>query len=342
MLQKLTLENYRNYRKFELELGKVTVLVGPNGVGKSNILEAICLLSSCRSFREEDKRNLVSVDSTFARVKGDNLEIFIQREPTFFIKTKENGVFKRHSAFVGIQKSVVFSPETMLLVTGAPKLRRRFLDIMISQKDKDYLRALIAYDKIRAQRNSLLQRICDGQAAVGELAFWDENLSREGSIIISKRKEAVGFLQSLVGSAYGQISDNNDSLELHYQGSDDLASQLAANRQKEIWQGKTLYGPHRDDLVLSLNSRLLASFASRGEIRTAVLALKIGELNYLKDDASSPLLLLDDVFSEFDASRRSHLGRLISEYQSVITTTDRDHLTGIVQNNAKIIELSNG
>lgn len=339
MLKSVILENYRNHKKFELILERVTILIGPNGVGKSNILEAISVLSSCRSFREEDKKNLVNFESAFGRIRGDNLEVFIQKEPFLLMKPKEKGVFKKQSAFVGTLKSVTFSPETMALITGTPKIRRRFLDLMISQRDKEYLIALMAYEKIRKERNSLLQRIRDRQAQEEELPFWDDSLAKEGGIIIEKRQQAIDFLNTKIADTYREISGCNHELALTYLKNDNLKVCLSANHDKEIWQARTLHGPHLDDVLIQLDGRNLANFASRGEIRTAVLAIKIGELNFLESPESQPILLLDDVFSEFDANRRSHLGQLISNYQTLITTTDRSHLSDVLLKEAKIVEL---
>lgn len=341
MLKNVTLENFRNHCKYELDLEKTTVLVGPNGVGKSNVLEAISVLSSCRSFREEDKKNLVLNDSDFGRIKGDHLEVFIQKNPTLLVRAKERGVFKKRSLFIGLLKSVVFSPETMSLATGSPRNRRRFLDIMISQKDREYLGALISYEKIRAQRNSLLQRIKERAADESELSFWDTGLISEGNIITQKREEAIIFLNNITSDIYSNISGvKKDLLSISYQKSENLEREVKENRQKEIWQGRTLFGPHRDDVMILLNRLSVANFASRGEIRSAVLAVKIAELEFLKNDESNPpILLLDDVYSEFDEERREHLNNIVENYQSVITTTDISHLSGRLLDNAKIIEM---
>lgn len=340
MLHKLSLTNFRNHQKFELILDKITILVGQNGAGKSNVLEAISLLSSCRSFREDDKKNLVQRESSFSRIQGDALEVFIQKEPTSFLKVKIKGVAKKQSSFIGSLKSVIFSPETMLLVTGSPKIRRKFLDMMISQKDRDYLTSLMAYEKIKEQRNSLLQRINEGRASEDELLFWNQELIREGLILSSKRETAINFLNDEIIKVYKEISgDKNDILHILYEKSDVSECEKKQNIQKEIWQKRTLYGPHRDDIAITLNGYLASSFASRGEIRSAVLSVKIGELHFLQNIDNPPILLLDDVFSEFDEDRRSHLGELIKNYQTVITTTDQTLLSKKLIKEAKIIRI---
>ena len=344
MLKSLTLENFRNHKKITVEFKKVTAIIGPNGVGKSNILEAISLISSCRSFREEDKRNLVNFDSDYARITSGDLEIFIQKNPSLLFQSKERGVVRRKSDFIGVLKSVVFSPETMQLIDGSPRLRRRFLDIMISQKDHVYLRHLIAYEKVRQERNSLLHAIrCIGDRE-DELLYWDQELQKHGEIITKKRDEAISFINKIIPQFYSEISGRiEDVLEIEYQSNakTDFLEKLKENRYREICSNHTAIGPHRDELIFKLNKYNMANYASRGEIRSAVLSLVISELEYLSDSSDiKPILLLDDVFSEMDSDRRAKLSLLVSKYQTVMTTTDLEHLSPDLLKKAKIITLT--
>ncbi|HOX41634.1 MAG TPA: DNA replication and repair protein RecF [bacterium] len=347
MLKKLFLENFRNHKKATLEFGKCTLIIGENGAGKSNVIEALSLLSSCRSFREDDKKNLVNCDSDFARIVSGELEIFIQKTPRVLFKTKYKEVFRRQSEFVGIQKAVVFSPESISIICGTPKNRRRFIDMLISQKSIEYLRALVNYEKMRLERNALLERIQRGEGSEPELSFWDSGLVNEGSILLRHRKAVIEFLNSTVPSSYEKISGKRDKLEIEYVNTttpEQFLADLGRKQRLEVARGKTLIGPHRDDLVFKLNSLDMSKFASRGEIRSGILALKVGELQYLKestgnDEQSLPLLLLDDVFSEFDNIRRGHVLQLVGEYQSVITTTDKTFLPEEFLEDVKIIEL---
>ena len=334
------------------DFNNTTILIGLNATGKTSVLEAISLVSAGRSFRTDDKKSLVNFDSDFGRVIVDDLEIFIQKSPRLMVQVKERGVRKKLSEFIGSLKSVVFSPETIDIITGAPAERRRFLDIMISQNDKEYLQALSEYTRVRRQRNGLLEMIKAGRARESELEFWDVELEKQGNIITKKRIEAIDFLNLLLPGLYQQISgQKNAKLVLTYfnKSGDNLAQKLAENRAREIAYGATIYGPHRDDLEFRLNNADMQQFASRGELRSAILALKIGELRFLEKEAEgkssleqksdSPILLLDDIFSEFDVERREHLNNLILQYQSVITTTDKEHLTKEIFKKAKIIEL---
>lgn len=342
MLKKIKLQNFRNHKSLEIELKRTTILIGSNGIGKSNILEAISLLSFCRSFRNDDKKNLVNFESDYTKITGDDLEVFVQKNPTFIFRAKDRGVPKKQAEFIGRLKSVVFSPETISIITGSPSSRRKFLDIMISQKDRAYLQSLIDYEKVRKERNSLLARISQNIAKEGELEFWDNELTTHGESIIKKRKKTLEYINQEISKIYGQISGRGDELSVVYvyNTSASFKESLKANRRREIAAGRTLIGPHRDDLVFNLNFTNMANFASRGEIRSGILALKICELKYLSIDSDvEPILLLDDVFSEFDQKRREHLCSLIAEYQSVITTTDREHFGSELLNSAFVIEV---
>lgn len=382
MLQHIELKNFRNHQHFAADLNNTSILIGLNASGKTSVLEAISLVSAGRSFRTDDKKSVVNLESDYARVtlrchpefisgpkeisgsrnefgmtksvKNDRaeLEVFIQKNPRLLLQAKDRGVKKKLSDFIGTLKSVVFSPETIDIICGAPAERRRFLDIMISQNDKAYLRALSEYTKVRRQRNGLLEMIKHGRSQESDLLFWDKELAKQGSIIAKKRIEAVEFLNKLLSDIYKEISGQKPSvltLTYHNSGGDDLAEKLRQNRDREIAYGATIYGPHRDELEFKLNNTNMQEFASRGELRSAILALKIGEVKFLEQESNkttsleekpaSPILLLDDIFSEFDAERRGHLNRLILQYQSVITTTDKEHLTEEIFKKARIIEL---
>jgi len=348
MLKTIKLENFRSHKKTEFKLGHTNIVFGPNGAGKTNILEAFSVLSFCRSFRMDDKRNIINIDSEYCRVVGDELEIFMSRMPRLILKVKIKGTPKKLADFVGYLPAVVFSPETVAVITGAPGDRRRFLDIMISQVDRGYLTALSNFKKIRQQRNSLLQNISKGLNDPEELSFWDKEFCREAEIISKKRGESVRYLNKQVPTIYKQISDDNkDIISLKYLSNfeGDLLDNLERGRQRDIAYGGTIYGPHRDDLIFTLNNQNMANFASRGELKSAILALKMAELSYLEQNRNEerggekPILLLDDIFSEFDSIRRDHLAKLILQYQSVITTTEKENVPEELLKEANIIEI---
>ncbi|TSC93601.1 MAG: DNA replication and repair protein RecF [Candidatus Berkelbacteria bacterium Athens1014_28] len=341
MLQKLTLVNFRNHKKFELELGEITVLVGKNAVGKTNILESIVVLSCGRSFRGDNRLELVNFEADFTRIVGDDLELFIQKTPRFLFQVKERGIKRKPTDFIGILESVIFSPESLQIITGEPKERRRFLDILISQKDHKYLSALMEYRKVLAQRNRLLKLISESRAAELELDFWDERLAESAEIISAKRKEVVEFFNQKLSDKYQTISgQKNAKLSVAYlsRHQSNLLDYMKQRRQIEIAAGVSLFGPHRDDLLFLLNQKEAGRFASRGELRSIILALKAVELQFLENE-KKPVLLLDDIFSELDAERREHLYKIIKNHQTIITTTDQEHLSGEILKKAKVVEI---
>lgn len=345
MLKVLKLENFRNHEHFELDLGKTTVILGQNGIGKTNILEAIALLSFCRSFRLDDKKNLIQKDKEYFRIVGDDLEIFLSKTPRSMMQVKERGAARKISDFIGLLPAVVFSYETIAVISGSPMDRRRFLDVMISQVDKEYFRALVEYKKIKTQRNNLLQKVSMGLAKEDEMVFWNERFVELGMFIVRTREGAIEYLNTNLGKNYELISGEiGSSLKLEYmKNSDDLNESLRRLGKKEMIIGKTLFGPHKDDIKFNLNSLDMSLFASRGEIRSAILSLKIEELNFIEKNNkmpdSTPILLLDDIFSELDPKRREHLGELVGNYQTLITSTEESLLSEYILNNAKVVKL---
>lgn len=349
MLKHLKLENFRSHKIFDLELEETNVLLGENGAGKSNILEALSLLSFCRSFREDDRRNLINYESEFARVTGDELEIFLCRYPRLLMQAKKRGVALRTSQFVGNLPAVVFSAESSAIVTGPPSERRRFLDLMISQTDREYFSALMEFKKVKTQRNNLLINIRERKSREDELQFWDKEFIKLSIIIQNKREKAVQEIGNTLSEVYLSISGDEDaSLSIRYDKSGgEIEKSIMNLRQRDIICGKTTVGPHRDDFVLALGQKNAANFASRGEIRSAVLSLKICELKYIEDNRkgiqlekkNKPILLLDDLFSELDDNRKKHVSELILNYQTLITSTEKELLPENLIKSAKITEL---
>jgi DNA replication and repair protein RecF len=224
----------------------------------------------------------------------------------------------------------------MLLVVGSPGLRRAAIDQLAAQRGPAYLRDLATYTRTLQQRNSLLRAIREEQATRAELRFWDDTFLESGAAIVDARLRLLGDLATPLAAAHAEIAPDEAgaaSLAIRYATNapalpgesprDALARRLIETAEKEVWNGSTLIGPHRDDVVFELGGRDLAGFASRGQQRTAILAFKLAELDLLTaQDGRPPLLLLDDVFSELDPERRSHLVRRIAELpQSFVTTT---------------------
>jgi len=248
-------------------------------------------------------------------------------------RVKVNGVPRRATALSGWLRIVVFAPEEMLLVVGSPSLRRSALDQLAAERAPSYGRAMSTYARALGQRNSLLKAIREEAATRDQLRFWDETLIEAGGEVVAGRLALLDDLAEPLRRAGREIAPEEGSLGLRYLTNapvgdgetprDALERRLAETADKELWQGTTLVGPHRDDLSFLLDDREMAGSASRGQQRTAILALKLAELDLLTEqDGRPPLLLLDDVFSELDPSRRGHLVRRIAALpQAFVTTT---------------------
>jgi DNA replication and repair protein RecF len=328
---------------------------GPNAAGKTSLLEAIVLLAWGRSHRTSTEGELVRWGEELARIEArvgrpstppedrDTVEVALVRTATGGARKRirVNGVARRAAGLAGVLRTVLFAPEEMLLVAGSPSLRREALDRLAGQRSPAYGRELATYGRALQQRNGLLRAIREEQATRAELRFWDQALLESGAAVREERERLLTALDEPLAAAHREIAPDEaaaERLRLTYatnapqlpgeSARDALARRLAETAEKEVWNGTTLIGPHRDDLVFEMGGRPLASFASRGQQRTAILAFKLAELDLLTAlDGRPPLLLLDDVFSELDPERRAHLVRRITGLpQAFVTTTTLDDI----------------
>ena len=259
------------------------------------------------------------------------------------------------SELVGMVGAVLFSADDIELVYGPPSGRRRYLDILISQSDPLYIKALQRYQRMVRQRNQLLKTLREGRAQAGELDFWDDELVREGSWLTWRRKEAMGHLSALGAEHYQQLGGADQRFQMEYSPSvppaeDSLSTEkqfresLSAARQRESVLAATEVGPHRDDLALSINGLDMGTFASRGEARTAALTLRLAEASYISSvRGEEPIVLLDDVLSEMDISRRRRVLEKITGYEQVmITTTDPELIQQLLGPEAAYFRVEEG
>ena len=376
-IQHLHLSDYRNFPRLDLALpAGPAVVLGANAQGKSNLLEAIHLLATMRSSRAASDAELIRWQADplggpplarlVAVVESQagplRLEMAVAGRsgqlsppagdrslvPHASKTVRVNGLARRLSDAVGQLAAVLFTAHDMDVVTGPPSLRRRYLDIAISQVDGAYLRALQRYAKVLLQRNHLLKRLQDGSARREELAFWDEQLVLEGSAIVGARAVAVSSLAPHAAAAHTDLSDGREELALVYEphlggGIDGpqaaslarqelavaFAQELGRWSDREVRAGATILGPHRDDLLVQLDGVSAAAFASRAQQRTVALALRLAEARFLRERrGDSPVLLLDDVLSELDARRRAAVLAAVADYEQVlITATDLDRFS---------------
>jgi DNA replication and repair protein RecF len=348
-LQTISIQGLRSYESLEAAFGPgPQLIVGPNAAGKTTLLEAIVLLAWGRSHRTSTDGELIRWGAELARIEGltgaETVEVALVR-PTGGAGARKrirvNGVPRRAAGLIGLLRTVVFAPEEMLLVIGSPGLRRAAIDQLAMERSPAYARDLAAYGRTLQHRNSLLRAIREEQAGRDELRFWDASFLDAGGAIVAERLRLLDDLAGPLAQAHAEIAPDEAGaarLAVSYATNapalpgesprDALARRLGETAEKEVWNGSTLVGPHRDDVVFGLDGRDMSGFASRGQQRTAILAFKLAELDLLTaQDGRPPLLLLDDVFSELDPDRRSHLVRRIAELpQAFVTTTTLDDL----------------
>ena len=366
-LQQVHLSGFRNYRRLSLNVPPgPSIFYGDNGEGKSNLLEAVYLLATSRSFRTRLDRELLNWEqlssgpvAAFARVAalveraggGVRLEVVITPTPEIArrdgaggVATRKqimvNGAKRQPGELVGQLMVTLFTPADLDLVTGPPELRRRYLDVTLSQTDRLYFRALSSYLRVLAQRNSLLRLLREGHGRADQLAFWNEELAKAGAYVLDRRLAAVRRLAELLAPRYAELTGEAAPVGLAYVSSlDDAAAGAAAggtgeryhlalqqSRGREIAAGMSLLGPHRDDVLFLLGGRGLASAGSRGQARSCTVALKLAEVALMRElTGEDPVLLLDDVLSELDRRRRAFLlAALPPEQQLLLTATDLD------------------
>jgi len=348
-LKKIDLQNYRTYTHIQVDLGEKTILIGDNAQGKTNFLESIYYLSFGKSFRSADK-DIIKWNEEYFRIEALNsenkkVEIFFGINPQMK-SLKINNQSQKQSDLFGFNYSVLFEPEDINLIFDAPEKRRRFLDKIISQIDKKYLYYLINYKKILKQRNQLLFNIKEGKGNLKELEIWSEKLVDKGIEIVKKRFEFFAEFEGNLKNIY--LNFDNKNLWLKYNNSvnasrDNFLNILKKNESMDLVSGKTSVGPHRDDYTFYLDDKKIMNVGSRGECRSAILALKVAEIRYieLKTD-KKPIFLLDDVFSELDNNRKKILFSLIDDYQYIITSININNLNEEMINKARILKVDKG
>src|SRR4051812_4166488 len=345
-VERLQLTSFRSYATLDISFPtRPQVVVGPNATGKTNLLESLVVLGTSRSHRATQDGELIAWGEEFARLEaatggGNRVEVVMTRTGAGGGRKRVlvNGVARRPSALAQALPVVLFAPEDMLLVVGSPGGRRNSLDALVVQTVPASAATMATYARALTQRNNLLRAIREGTAAPDELRYWDGIVIEDGAQIVVWRRETLARLSGPLSDAHHEIAPGEESLVLRYVTNaepqdaestrDALRRRLLDTREKEMWNGATLIGPHRDDVIFVSGDRELSTFASRGQQRTAILAYKLAQLDLLTESAGQPpLLLLDDVFSELDPDRRAHLVRRIGALpQAFVTTTTTDDL----------------
>ena len=338
MISNISLRQFRSYlnQSFEFNEG-VNIIVGPNGVGKTNLLEAIHLVSTNKTFRSVSPPDLLMNSKDFLKISSLDYENLSRQ---VLIKKTENSFTKNYSlndviySRLPLDKSlpvVLFEPSHLAIFSGSPEKRRKYFDDMIEKISPEYSKLRSSYARILSQRNSLLKR---NGLKKDDLFAWSVKLSEFASHIVRMRHDLVEDINKSINDVYNNISGNVSKYFIEIKYISDLEKEtygssmlkkLQDNIDKELLLGFTYTGPHKEDFKVFFNNKDSTLISSRGENRTLVLALKTYELNNLKKiKTQKPILLLDDVYSELDGKRRKYLTKLFNDTQTFITTTDSD------------------
>ena len=344
-VERLELVDFRNHPALTVDLpAGVSVLAGANGVGKTNLLEAVGYLATLGSHRVGQDASLVRAGADAALVRavaireGRRVQVDVEIRPGSGVRGRVNGAaVPRARDVLGIVRATTFAPEDLGLVRGDPEERRRFLDVLATQRLPRYLGSRQDYERVLRQRNTLL-RSAGGRlppAALATLDVWDEKLATAGAEIWAERLRLVAALMPLVTRAYRQLAARDDLVEATYVSSlgspaeldpdpaklaQALRERLLAGRSRELERGITLSGPHRDDLALTLRALPARTHASHGEAWSLALALRLGAHRLLAAEGEEPVLLLDDVFAELDQRRRGQVAEVANAAEQALVT----------------------
>ena len=342
-LVKLRLRNFRNLAAAQIEFPSgLVVIEGNNAQGKTNLLEAIYMCCTARSHRTFRDREVIAYGEETAFVSADcaqrdglhRVEIGFQANGRKSIGINGQPV-KRLGELMGHMNAVLFSPEEMSLVKDGPAWRRRFMDICLSQMKPGYFFALQQYMKAADQRNALLKAIQKGESGRDTLPVWEEQMAAAGAYIVQNRARFLAQLAEEAAMIHQHVSGGKERLELGYEASaqldagppldEQLARLWERHREQDIRRGTTGLGPHHEDVAFLVNGQDARAFGSQGQQRTAALAAKLAQLTVMRQEVGeSPLLLLDDVFSELDEGRREMLLEYIHNTQTLLTCVDFD------------------
>ncbi|WP_243292745.1 DNA replication/repair protein RecF [Bacillus sp. FJAT-47783] len=364
-IKELNIKHYRNYENLEASFeNKVNVIIGENAQGKTNVMEAIYVLAMAKSHRTSNDKELIQWDEDYAKIEGiiekhnraTHLQLVLSKKGK---KAKLNYLEQQKlSQYVGNMNVIMFAPEDLNLVKGSPQIRRRFIDMEIGQVSPVYLHELSKYQKIMQQRNHLLKQLQSRkQKDTGMLEVLSMQLSEAAANIVLKRQLFIKQLEKWAQPIHSGISRGLEQLNITYKPSVDVSDgaelskiievfneKFAKIKEKEIERGTTLAGPHRDDLLFYVNDRDVQTYGSQGQQRTTALSIKLAEIELIHEEIGEyPILLLDDVLSELDDYRQSHLLNTIQgKVQTFVTTTSVDGIDHHTLKEATLFQVKAG
>ena len=356
ILEKLSLINYKNIKAASLELSpKINCLIGQNGVGKTNVLDAIYFLSFCHSSGTANDSQVMTHGEEFFMLEGnysDDLYISCGMKrgaKKHFKRNKKE--YKRLSEHIGLIPLVMVSPSDTMLIEGGSEERRKLMDVVISQYDHSYIESMNRYSKALLQRNTMLKQ--EEEPDLDVINLWEEQMAVEGEHIYQRRDTFIKELTPVFQHYYEQISGNREQVAIDYVSHcqrGPLLDVIQRDRAKDRIMGFSLHGTHRDDLTFTLGGHPLKREGSQGQLKTFMISLKLAQFDFLRrtNANTTPLLLLDDIFDKLDADRVEQIVKLVAsdEFgQIFITDTNRDHLDQILSRSShdyKIFHVENG
>ena len=349
-IKKIKLNNFRNYQEQEINFEKnINIFYGENAQGKTNIIEAIFLSSMGKSFRAKKDKEMIKLSENRAMIeilfnkkdRDGKIKIELQNKKNVYL----NGIkLKKLSELLGNINIVIFTPDDINILKGGPQNRRRFLDIMISQLKPNYMYNLNLYLKTLEQRNNYLRQIKEYNKDENLLEIWDEKLAEYAFNIYNYRNEFINKIKNKIKNIHSEITNNKEKIEIEYltecESKEKYLKLLKDRRKLDIIKGYTTKGIHRDDFIIYINKKELNIYGSQGQHRTAILSLKLSELNIIYEETGEyPILLLDDFMSELDEKRREHFLKNIKNTQIIITCTEKFN---IENNNILIYNVKDG
>ena len=358
-ISSLKISNFRNYDLLKLDLNpNMNIIIGNNGQGKTNLLESIYVLGLTKSHRSFIDNNLIKQNEKICKIKGDLVKNDMTSKLEIVLENKkknlkiDNNNINKNSDYISNMNIIIFYPEDLELIKGSPSSRRRFLNLELSQLNSNYLIILNDYNKLLKMRNDYLKNSYIDQNYLNILTDY---LIEKAITIYKLRKKFIDKLNNNVEKIYYDITKlkkfnikYKSSIELDDLSYDNLKNKLEEKfidmKNQELKLKTTLVGPHRDDLEFYLDDLNLKNYGSQGQQRIAIIALKLGEIDIFKQyKENTPILLLDDVFSELDENKKNNLLKYINDdIQVIITTTDINNINKKVIKNSKIIEIKNG
>ena len=361
-VENIRLINFRNYYSLNIDLNKKTnIFIGKNAQGKTNLLEAIYICATGRSFRTNRDKEIINFNKSEAYVGAQIdigkfekfIEIKMERDKAKRIRVNKTELKNYKELYSGLNV-VVFSPEDLKLVKEGPGERRNFLDTEISQIKPVYSYNINRYNKILFQRNNLLRSNKFQKNIKSLLEIFDIQLAKIGTDIIIERNRYIDELSKISNITHNKITLSNENLELKYISNIEISDnklemeksyvdKLSKNIDKDIESASTGLGPHRDDILMTINNKDLKTYGSQGQQRTVVLSIKLSEVELIKKERGIyPVLLLDDVFSELDEERRKYLIRSFKDMQTLITVTDAIDLKEMNNIEKSVFYIENG